>query len=105
MDKFFIGFGIGLGAAIVDVVLTYKYEDNKYTLVAIAFHWLVVGVLMPFIDFGTAAWVKGLLVGLFLAAPFMIMEIPKDPKAIIPMILFSPIMGIIIAVLCDKLIP
>ena len=74
-------------------------------MAAIAFHWLVVGVLMPFIDFGTAIWVKGLLVGLFLAVPFMIMEIPKDPKAIIPMILFSPIMGIIIAVLCDKLIP
>ena len=105
MDKFFIGFGIGLGAALIDVVLTYKYEDNKYTLAAIAFHWLVVGVLMPFIDFGTAVWVKGLLVGLFLAVPSMIMEIPKDPKAIIPMILFSPIMGIIIAVLCDKLIP
>ena len=30
MDKFFIGFGIGLGAALIDVVLTYKYEDNKY---------------------------------------------------------------------------
>jgi hypothetical protein len=49
----------------------------------IAVHWLAVGVLMPYIDLGTAVWLKGLLVGLALALPFMLMEIPKDPKAII----------------------
>ena len=105
MTKFLISLGIGLGAASVDVLLTYKYENNKYTFAAIAFHWLVVGTLMPYIDLGTAVWVKGLLVGLFLAVPFMIMEIPKDPKALIPMIPFSCIMGVIMAVLCDKLVP
>jgi cytochrome b561 len=105
MEKFLISLGIGMGAALVDVLLTYKYEANKYTLAAIAVHWLAVGLFMPYIDLGTAVWLKGLLVGLALALPFMVMEIPKDPKAIIPMVIFSPIMGIVIAVVSDKLVP
>ena len=30
MDKFFIGFGIGLGAALIDVVLTYNYTSAEF---------------------------------------------------------------------------
>ncbi len=64
-----------------------------------------MGETGEYIDLGTAVWVKGPLVGLFLAAPFMIMELSKDPKALILVIVFSCIMGVIIAILCDKLVP
>ncbi len=88
---------LGLCAAIVDVALTYKYESNKYVLGGIAFHWFAVGLLMPFIELGSNVWLKGSVVGFLLAVPFMIMEIPKDIKAVIPMVIFSPVMGMALA--------
>ena len=59
---------------------------------------------MPHIDLGIAVGLTGAVVGLLLAVPFMIMEWPKDPKAIVPMLIFAPLMGLLIAVVGDYLI-
>ncbi len=96
-----ISLGVGLGAGLVDVLLTYRYEENKHTLWAIAFHWVAVGFLMPFIDLGIPTALKGAIVGILLAVPFMIMEFDNDPKANIPMLIFSPIFGVLIAIFSD----
>jgi hypothetical protein len=53
MEMMFGGFAIGSIAAAVEVSMVRTYQKNKVVLSAIALHWIGVGGLMPFIDFGT----------------------------------------------------
>jgi len=95
-----IGVGIGLVAAIAEVALVRTYQKNKIILSAIGSHWIAVGALMPFIDLGTSIWLKGILVGVILTVPFIILEIQKSTNAVIHTIVFAPIWGIFIAYGC-----
>lgn len=104
LEVLLISLGVGLGAGLIDVLMSYRYEENKYSLWAIAVHWVAVGFLMPFIDLGIPVGLKGVIVGVALAVPFMIMEYETEPKAVIPMVIFSTVFGFLIAVISDFLI-
>ncbi len=104
LEILLISLGVGLGAGLIDVLMTYRYEENRYSLWAIAFHWMAVGFLMPFIALGIPIGLKGVIVGVALAVPFMIIEFENEPKAVIPMVIFSAVFGFLIAVISDFLI-
>jgi len=61
-------------------------------------HWVVLGLIIPFVDWNIEPWIKGLIIGELSAIPIIIMVYPKDKKALIPMIVFSAVLGIGIAI-------
>ena len=67
-------------------------------------HWVVLGLIIPFVDWNIEPWIKGLILGELSAIPIMIIVYPKDKKALIPMIIFSAILGIGVAIAGAKFI-
>ncbi len=67
-------------------------------------HWVVLGLIIPFVDWNIEPWIKGLILGELSAIPIMIMVYPKDKKSLIPMIIFSAILGIGVAIAGAKFI-
>ncbi len=97
MEKIVVGLGVGLIAAVIEVLLVRTYQKNKVVLSAIGAHWLAVGLLMPHVNLGVSVWLKGIIVGVILTVPFVILEIQKSKNAIIHTAIFAPIWGVVIA--------
>ena len=97
MDNILAGVGIGVAVAVAEVAMARNYEKDKHRLAAIAFHWLAISTLMPFLDFGVAAWMTGLFVGVGLTVPFVVVEIPRSRNAAIHTAVFAPVWGMVIA--------
>jgi hypothetical protein len=94
MEKFLIALGIGVAAGIVDVTPMIIQKLDKTANWSAFVHWVVLGLIIPFVEWGFQPWLKGLIIGLLATLPVMIIVSPKDKKALIPMILFSACLGV-----------
>jgi len=93
MNGIFIALGIGIVAGIIDIIpMILQKLDRSATLSAFV-HWVVLGLIIPYVHWDIAPWLKGSLIALLTAIPIMIIVYPQDRKAIIPMTLFSIILG------------
>ena len=97
MNVFIIGFVIGLIAAVLEVSMVRTYQKNQNVLTAIGLHWVSVGMLMPFIDFGTSIGLTGVIVGVLLTTPFIVLDSGKSRNATIHTSVFAPVWGVVIA--------
>ena len=61
-------------------------------------HWVVLGLIIPFVSWNIAPWLKGLIIAELSAVPILFMVAPKDKKAILPITIMSAILGIAIAI-------
>jgi hypothetical protein len=62
-------------------------------------HWVIMGVIIAYINFGIKGWIKGLILGLVTAIPFVLI-IGID--AAIPIFGMSAILGILVGILTDR---
>ena len=77
---------------------------DKRDSISAFIHYFVLGLIIPFIDWGIPSWITGIIIALLTAIPVMIIVYKKDKKAIIPMFIFSLILGAGIALAGAKLI-
>ena len=103
MGVLLVGVVIGSIAAVGEVLMVRTYEKDRVVLLAIATHWMGVGVLMPFVDLGLPIWLTGTLVGACLTIPFIILAVRTSRNAIIHTSIFAPTWGIAIAYGCAYL--
>ncbi len=93
MNDFLIAIGIGLTAGLIDIIpMTIQKLDKRDTISAFV-HYFALGLIIPFVNWGLAPWMTGMIIALLTAIPVMIVVYPKDKKAIVPMILFSLLLG------------
>lgn len=104
MNSFLIAIIIGLAAGIIDVIPMIIQKLDKRDSISAFIHYFVLGVIIPFVDWGIAPWLKGIIISLLVAIPTMIIVYPKDKKAIVPMFVFSIILGAAIAIAGAKFI-
>ena len=97
MEKLLFGFGVGLVAAAIEVLLVRTYQKNTIILAAIGCHWVSVGLLMPYIKMDVSTWLKGMVVGVLLTVPFIILDVQKSKNAVIHTMVFAPFWGNFIA--------
>jgi len=95
------GFAIGLIVGVLEISMVRNYQKNKMVLGAIVIHWIGIGGIMPFLDLGAPMWVKGILVGVILTLPFIVLEIGKSRNAVIHTSVFAPFWGLVIAYGCS----
>jgi len=93
MKNIFIALIIGVSAAIIDVVPMIIQRIDKSACVSAAIQWIVLGLIIPYVNWDMQAWIKGLVIGEMMALPIMILVFSKDPKSVIPIIVFSAILG------------
>ncbi len=98
MSSFFIALLIGIVAGIIDVIPMLIQKMNKYANLSAFFHWVFLGLIIPFVAWPIAAWLKGLLIAELAAIPILFMVAPADKKAILPITIMSAILGIAVSV-------
>ena len=93
MNEILIAAVIGLVAAIIDVIPMIIQKLDKISCMSAFFHYFVLGLIIPFVNWDLAPWLKGMIISLLVALPVMIIVYSKDKKAIIPMTLFALMLG------------
>lgn len=93
MNNFLIAIVIGLVAGLIDVTPMIIMKLEKAANISAFVHYFVLGLIIPFVSWDITPWIKGIIISFLSALPVMIIVFPKDKKAIIPMIVFSVILG------------
>ena len=98
MTNIFIALIIGIIAGTIDVIPMIIKKLDKFSNLSAFVHWVVLGLIIPFVDWGIAPWLKGLILGELLALPIMILLYPKDKPALLPITVSSALLGMGIAI-------
>lgn len=93
MKNIFIALIIGLSAAIIDVVPMIFQRIDKSACISAFVQWTVLGLIIPYVNWDMQPWLKGLIIGELAALPIMVLVFAKEPKSVIPIIVFSAILG------------
>lgn len=93
MNNILIAIIIGLVAGLIDVIPMIIMKLEKSANISAFVHYFVLGLIIPFVGWEMTPWLKGIIISFLTAIPVMVIVYPKDKKAIIPMIIFSLILG------------
>jgi hypothetical protein len=94
MNEILIALLIGTMAGIIDVIPMIIQKMDKYANLSAFFHWVVLGLIIPFVSWNIAPWLKGLIIAEISAIPILLIVAPKDKKAVIPILVMSAFLGI-----------
>ncbi len=98
MKEILIALVIGIVAGTIDVIPMIIGKMEKSANLSAFTHWVVLGLIIPFVSWDIEPWLKGLIIGEISAIPVLFMVAPKDKKAILPIVIMSAILGIAIAI-------
>lgn len=104
MTEILIALTIGVVAGIIDVIPMVIQKLDKSAIWSAFIHWVVLGLIIPFVAWDIQPWLKGLIIGELTAIPIMIIVFPKDKTALIPMSIFSAVLGIVVAIAGSRVI-
>lgn len=98
MQNILIALAIGISAGIIDVVPMIIKKLNRTANISAFVHWVVLGLIIPFVHWDIDPWLKGLIIGELVSLPVMIIVFAQDKKSVIPMSIMSAILGVGVAV-------
>ncbi len=93
MNNILITIIIGLAAALIDVIPMIIQKLDKVSCISAFIHYFMLGLIIPFVNWELTPWLKGMVISLMMALPVMVIVYSKDKKAIIPMTIFSLVLG------------
>ncbi len=94
MSEILIALIIGIIAGLIDVIPMIIQKLEKSANLSAFFHWVVLGLIIPFVSWDITPWLKGLIIAEISAIPILFIVASEDKKAIIPITLMSAILGI-----------
>jgi len=94
MENILTALAIGIVAGIIDVTPMIIMKLDKTANWSAFIHWIVLGLIIPFVQWNIQPWLKGMIIGLLTTLPVMIIVGAKDKKSLIPMTFFSIALGI-----------
>ncbi len=98
MKEISIALIIGIIAGIIDVIPMMIQKMERSANLSAFSHWVVLGLIIPFVSWDIAPWLKGLIIAEISAIPVLFMVASKDKKAILPISVMSAILGVAVAV-------
>lgn len=93
MNNLLIAVFIGIVAGLIDVIPMIIMKLDKVANISAFTHYFVLGLIIPFVNWGLAPWISGVIISVLTAIPIMIIVYPKDRKSIIPMTVFAILLG------------
>jgi len=93
MFRLIISILIGAVAGVVDVAPMIAQKLNKHACISAFVHWVVLGVLIAYIQVPMPPWLKGVTVAVLSSLPIAILVSENDPKSIVPILIMSVILG------------
>jgi len=89
MHHLFIALFIGIVAGVIDVIPMILQKMDKSANLSAFTHWVVLGLIIPFVSWNMAPYLKGLIIAEISAVPILLLVVPKDKKALAPITLMS----------------
>ena len=102
MSKLIVSIIIGIMAGIVDVIPMIIQKLDKHANWSAFIHWVIMGVIISYIQIPVSPWLKGLIVAELSALPVVIIVSKEDQKAIIPIVVMSAILGVLVGITTAK---
>lgn len=102
MKKIRIALGLGTVAGLVDITPMLLMNLSTHAIASAFVHWVVLGLIIPFVNWNLRSWVKGMLIATLAALAVMILVAETNITDIIPMILSSLILGALIGLFGKK---
>jgi hypothetical protein len=102
MTKLLISIGIGVIAGAVDVIPMLIQKLDKFSNWSAFIHWVVLGVIISYIEMPLSPWLKGLVIAEISALPVIILVAKTDMKSILPMVVMSGILGVAVGIATAK---
>ena len=93
MNNILIAVLIGLAAGLIDVTPMIIMKLERIANISAFTHYFILGLIIPFVSWDIDPWIKGMIISFLSALPVMILVYPKDKKSLIPMTVFSLILG------------
>lgn len=93
MNAITIAVLIGIVAGLIDITPMVLMKLERSASISAFVHYFVLGLAIPFIDWGIPQWITGIIISVLSAIPIMIIVSSKDKKSIIPMSVFSVLLG------------
>jgi hypothetical protein len=93
MSRLFISLLIGLVAGVIDVAPMIVLKIGRRDCISAFVHWIVVSVLIAYVQMPVASWLKGIVVAVLSCLPVVISVSEKDPKSIVPILIMSVVLG------------
>jgi len=105
MNNFLIALIIGVVAGTIDVIPMIIQKIDKRANLSAFVHWVVLGLIIPFVQWDIQPWLKGLIIGELTAIPvILIVTSDGNKKDAIPIIIMSAILGIGVALAGSRFI-
>ena len=93
MSKLIIALFIGIAAGIIDVIPMIVQKMEMRANLSAFLHWVMLGLIIPFVSWDIAPWLKGLIIAEIAAIPILVLITEKDKKAVIPITVMSALLG------------
>jgi len=93
MHGIYAALTIGIVAGILDVLPMLLQKMPARANVSAFVHWVALGVVIPYVHWGMAPWLKGALIALLFAIPILLIVTETDKKAFIPITAMSLLLG------------
>lgn len=93
MRKALIALGLGFLAGIIDVIPMILQGLDWYANISAFIQWIVLGVIINYLNIGLKGWLKGLVVAEAVALPIMIIVAKTEIFSVIPIFFMSAILG------------
>jgi hypothetical protein len=98
MNKIFIALIIGIIAGTIDVIPMIIQRIDKHACISAFVQWIVLGLIIPYVNWNIQPWLKGLIIAEIAALPIMILVFAKELNSLIPIVIFSAILGILVGI-------
>lgn len=104
MNNFLTAIVIGTVAGIIDVIPMIIMKLEKTANISAFIHYFVLGIIIPFVHWNINPWITGIIISFLSSVPVMIIVYPADKKSLIPMFVFSIVLGAAIGMTGAKFI-
>ena len=104
MNRILIALVIGIVAGIIDIIPMIIQKESKFATISAFVHWVALGIIIPFVNWGITPWLTGFIIGELSAIPVVTMVYPIDKKALIPILVMSAILGTAIGLIGGRFI-
>ena len=104
MKKLLIVLLIGASAGIVDIIPMIMQKLCLYSITSAFIHWLVLSILINYLQLGLKGWLKGLVVGELATLSIVVLVAKYTPGAVPPILIMTAILGSLVGWAGEKLL-
>lgn len=96
LENISIALLIGIIAGLIDTLPMIKMQVPRFSIWYVFAQWVFIGLLIPFVNWPLAGWLKGLIIGVLGMIPAAIIAYHRNKKRVPTILLFAAILGAVI---------